>query len=368
MNEINVCFAGDCSLANIDSLVFSDQLIELFSKKDLVLGNLESVITNSGIKRKLHPYHLKASQADLHLLDHFDAFTIANNHVLDYGFQGLSDTVSTLKEKGIGYFGAGCNRKEAEKPFIRTINGIKLAFFGASRWANINIFRNHGSASISSSRILSKIRELSLEGYFIILMVHWGYEHISLPSPSDRHMAKKLFSKGVDLIIGSHSHQFQSIESIGGKLVFYSLGNFIFSSKDFKNKKNDELFRSSLVSINIKADKSYTYSLLPYLLSENEIILQDERNSKIYKNYIKEISSKTDLSDKVYRKLFYQSIIEFKNRDEKLSRKNISKRSKEELTTKARRYIIKAKYFKLQDLKILLYRIFVNRYSKKNSG
>jgi poly-gamma-glutamate synthesis protein (capsule biosynthesis protein) len=133
---VKICITGDISFANIQEHKIGLYLKSIFENSNLFVGNLEAVFTNYDRRRKLHPYHLKADKSLLNTIKIFDSFSLANNHILDYGKKGFEDTIAVMKENGKYFFEAGNSKKEAEKPFTNKINGIKIAIWGVSHFAN----------------------------------------------------------------------------------------------------------------------------------------------------------------------------------------------------------------------------------------
>jgi len=365
MNQLRIILTGDISFANLESFTFGARIKSLFQSADLVVGNLEALLTHSEEKRKLHPYHLKSSPDHIKLLAPFNAFSLANNHVLDYGRKGLQDTMQILKDSNKQFFGAGFTRSQAEKPLLVTISGIKLAFFGVSRFANPNLLRSYGTASDRSKTIREQIANLKHQGYFIIVIPHWSYEYVPFPSPLDRSVAKRLIGSGADVIVGSHPHEMQGIETIKGKTVFYSLGNFVFSSKDFSNKANWKLYDSFVVELNIHADHSYSYQLLPYQTTDTTVELHLGSDEQKVKDYVDSISESFTIQDKQYKTLFYESIR--KMRASKAI-KSAAATKPTNLKSQIRSLAIRIKYMNRQDFKLALYLNVTRRFFKKKQS
>ncbi len=157
---------------------------------------------------------------------------LATNHVLDGGVEGLSETLAVLGRSGFQTVGAGLSKDEIVKPlFWETIEG-KLAIVnwvfpetnpewkaipGPNYWPGIEEAK-------------SIIRGLKLEADWVMVQAHWSDELFPYPRPEDRIMARELADAGVDILIGHHPHVVRGMEVIGTCPVFYSLGNFYFSS------------------------------------------------------------------------------------------------------------------------------------------
>jgi hypothetical protein len=269
---MKILFCGDISFSAIQRFEFSSSVKELFSSHDLVVGNLESVVTESVSARPLHPIHLKTSRLHINHLRYFDVLNLANNHVLDYGEEGISDTIEVLRECGIEYFGAGLNKGEANSPLVVSRNGQSIGFVAATRFANATR-RRAGAANDNLRRILRSVRTLKLQGCFVVIMPHWGYEHVPLPAPRQRLLARRMIGVGGDLVVGTHPHVHQGFEEMARRTVFYSLGNFVFSSQYFKSRYDWKLKRSIMVAVEVASDMTYSFRLIPYETTDNGVRL-----------------------------------------------------------------------------------------------
>lgn len=322
---MRVIIVGDISLAKMDAFALGESVAKHFADSDVVVGNLEAPLTASENRIPMKSYYLKADTSRMDLLRRFTAFSLANNHVLDYGKEGLTDTIRALCEIQTGYFGAGLTSMQSVQPYLIESKGIKLAFFGASYFFFANLGRTWCTAKTQSSRLLTCIKEFKKKGYFIILMPHWGIEHISYPSPGQRKLAKKYIAAGCDIVIGSHPHEMQGIEVVKGKVVCYSLGNFIFSSKDFRLNDNPLLYRSYFIQLDINGTNSYTYKTIPYETSDSGVEIADGAIAREVIAHLENISNKLLLPDKQYSQTFYKTAYgRFQERKSRLASINSS--------------------------------------------
>jgi len=302
---VKLVLTGDISFNKISDFKFGANILGLFKASDLVIGNLEAVLTERTEKRKFKSYYLKAASSHIEDLRHFDAFSIANNHVLDYKKEGLLDTLKLLDERGIKHFGAGLSPEQAFEPFKAECNGIKIAVLGATQYFRVNYFRRIGTVDMFSSRLLRQIKQLKAEDYFVIVMPHWGYEHVAYPSPRERRLAHKFIESGADAVIGSHPHEMQGVEQHKGKFIFYSLGNFIFSSMDYRQNTNPRLYNSYLVQLCVNQDLSYQFTQIPYVTSDDIVeLVTGEKKANIERD-IERISKPLNGDWKPYKKSFY---------------------------------------------------------------
>ncbi|MGY3815709.1 CapA family protein [Globicatella sulfidifaciens] len=172
------------------------------------------------------------------------AVNLANNHILDWGPEGLNNLIKALKNNNITYFGAGMNTDEAQQHKVITLNGKKIGFIGAGWDVEMCVYskRNKaGVAPLSNKKLSKQIEEMRNEVDYSIVNLHWGYEYELYPLPVHRRLAHNLVDIGADIIIGHHAHIVQAYELYKGRSIFYGLGNFYFGSRRelFNQNKNN---------------------------------------------------------------------------------------------------------------------------------
>ena len=206
------------------------------SEPDLMAGNLETPITTGGVPVEGMPYVYKTRPEALPVLKNvgFDVMSLANNHLLDQGVEGLRDTISHLNDAGIGHMGAGNNDEEAFAPYIKEVKGIKVAYIGLTRflpYVSWKADRNVAgiAETYDSRRAVAAIERAKEDADLVVVMVHWGVDKMDKPEPYQQELAKQYIDAGADLVIGSHPHVLQGFEQYKGKWIAYSLGNFIFT-------------------------------------------------------------------------------------------------------------------------------------------
>jgi hypothetical protein len=202
---------------------------------DLVLGNLECVVSDGGAPRP-GPFRLRApAAAPASLRDAgFDILGLANNHALDYGTAGLAETVPRLGEAGIATVGAGPDAQAASQPLIREVDGLRLAFLAFNAvpdpedrsqetgWTQATWDGGWATAAITAARA---------EADAVVVSIHWGYEYELRADPRQREAAQEMLDAGADLVIGHHPHVVQGTEAHEGQFVAYSLGNLVFDQQ-----------------------------------------------------------------------------------------------------------------------------------------
>lgn len=249
--------------------------IEKFMASDIVFGNLEEPITDSTHSfcnvNEGGKYILKNSPESIEAIQcaHFNVFSLANNHILDFYDEGLNDTLNILDENNIYHAGAGENLTTARKPAIIEKDGFKTAVFAYTDMAEIVYKGNpqinflatdsrYGVAPREMEYILEDIEKVKNEADLVIVSFHWGVEDSFSVQKEQREFAYKLMDNGVDIILGHHPHRFQGIEIYKGKPIIYSMGNLIFDQND---EENQEGF---IVKMQYQEQKLIDFYLIPF--------------------------------------------------------------------------------------------------------
>lgn len=210
------------------------QLLPIWKPKDLLLGNLESPISNqprvapAKLTLRGNPLAIEALK-----VANFDCVSLANNHMMDFGVEGLLETCACLDQAGIAHVGAGRNLQEATAPVVLERNGYKIGVLACCDVIQISrLYADEHTAGVAPAdldRCLSIVRSLRDHVDWVVLQIHWGQEMSELPAPKQRRWARELAQAGVDVVLGHHPHIVQPIEYISGVPVAYSLGDFTFS-------------------------------------------------------------------------------------------------------------------------------------------
>ena len=211
-----------------------DSTKSILTSTQFTFGNLESPFTETGPRfDKRFTFKVPPKFATGLKESGFDIVTLANNHMIDYGIEGLEKTIITLDSLGVKHCGAGLTLEDAQKPAIVEKDGIKLAFLGYSMtfpkefWATDST----GGTAFPTEKILKKaIQHCDSIADFTIITFHWGSELKNFPKNYQKHFARYCIDQSADLILGHHPHVLQGLEVYKNRLIAYSLGNFAFSS------------------------------------------------------------------------------------------------------------------------------------------
>lgn len=234
-------FAG----ANVDELIGTD-LKELLRRADYTIFNLEVPLTDTENPIPKCGPNLIAPTETVNGLKAINPyfFTLANNHILDQGEQGLFSTMNCLGEAGIDYAGVGRNLDEASKGFIKEINGIKVGIYCcAEHEFSIAIEHSAGANPFDPLESMDHISTLKNQSDYVMVLYHGGKEHYRYPSPYLQKVCRKCVDKGADLVVCQHSHCIGCEEKWNGGTIVYGQGNFLFDDSD------NEYWKTSLLVV-----------------------------------------------------------------------------------------------------------------------
>ena len=265
MNKVGkILFVGD-TVPN-RRFEFGGSFKRLCAEHDLRVFNLEGAF--SGLREPLFkagPHLLLEPEFFGPLQECFNVAVLANNHVMDFGVEGLDTTMLQCRKARIAVVGAGLNQDEAFAPLdIGSCRLISVAEheFGAADKDKAGI-----AAVDRPVEIYSLIKRGRETGKFVVVIAHGGTELIPVPPPYLRQRYKLWIEYGADLIIGNHPHVVQGCELYKGKSIFYSLGNFVFFNDSFRDCPN------ALWSIAVSVDiPSNNLRVIPVCSDENNMV------------------------------------------------------------------------------------------------
>ena len=237
MSKVRLFFAGDfCSKPSTSKISVSDELKSIIQSCDLKVVNFEVPLNPEVVlppqERKRFSQH-DDTPAFLHNLG-FNLFSQANNHTFDWGYEGFKKTKAAL---GDAAFGAG-TYEEAYKVKVMEVQGVKIGFLALSFAAYKGVFNDmtkrngFGCAYINDLRVNHDILEAKKTVDHLFILPHDGIEFIDIPIPETIARYRDFIDYGADGVIAAHPHCPQGWEEYKGKPIFYSLGNFLFNSKD----------------------------------------------------------------------------------------------------------------------------------------
>ncbi len=247
-----------------------EQVRGLTTKADVFVVNLECPFTERGEKIAKN-FNFKARPELVAALaaGGVDVVSLANNHLVDYGPEGLFDTLSTLDTHGIASFGAGRTLSEARKPAIVEHKGIRVAFLGYFFLGDRNIEPKEVIATESQPGVAGHFDDLEVmlamvdadvraakqQADHVLPFFHWGREGRGTIEPYQQQLARRAIDAGASAVLGSHPHVLQGVEVYKGAPIAYSLGNFVFGGNWDPRDKRTALAELTLTKKAVKATR-----------------------------------------------------------------------------------------------------------------
>ncbi len=286
-----------------------DAVKPLFNKADLVIGNLETIVSHSLPNMDACPFseglvHLNAPHEWLQAIRDagIDALVSANNHNCDGGKTGILQTLQNIKNTGLPVTGI-FDGTEKKRYLLFDVNGIRVAVLSYATWYN---FKDCYLTKADSKKMLNlysaakakkDIAAAKKDGAdFVITYMHWGIEYKHYISKRQQRMAKSLIAAGCDLIAGSHVHVLQAFDTVAGKPCLYSFGNFI-SSQTAAGTQDTVILKVALQKKNGKTEATVSGIPCCTLVSEKDtnhhtIPVTKENNSAAYNRIVSVLGNK----------------------------------------------------------------------------
>ena len=260
---------------DVISLIGGD-LLSIWNSADIRIFNLEVPLTDKEEPIDKWGPNLIAPTSTIKGIQALEPslITLANNHIMDQGIQGLISTTKILKDYNISYVGVGNNLYEASRPYVLEYGGIKIGIYAcAEHEFSIATADSPGANPFDPLESPDHIQLLKEKCDYVIVLYHGWKEHYHYPSPYLQKVCRKMAEKGADLIVCQHSHCIGCFEYYKGSMIVYGQGDFIF------NKRNDEFWNTSLIiKLNIKTDISIDY--VPIIRTEKGIRLANDSEGK----------------------------------------------------------------------------------------
>lgn len=268
--EITLSFVGDCTLGtdpdfayknslpyvldknNGDYSYFFKGVYDILSQDDLTIANLESTLTTAkNPADKEFTFKADPSYVNILLDGSVEVVNLANNHTKDYGTKGYSDTLDTLDDAGVSYYGR-------DVYLIKEVNGIKIGFIGLTRWDGTSKIK------VKIEEAMKYFNEQSVT--IKIVTFHWGDERDYSFNADQQSLGHFAIDKGANLVIGHHPHVLQGVEEYKGSYIAYSLGNFVFGGNQNPKDKDTMIFQQTFtITDNTVTDNSV--KIIPASLS-----------------------------------------------------------------------------------------------------
>lgn len=308
--SVRLAFTGDLVLgrhvtaAVLEGLPPNDMwgdLRERMLDADAVVGNLEGPITTHPVKwDKLKAFYFRA---DPKVMDHlhagnFRCLALANNHMVDFGSQGLIDTRRYLTESGFAFAGAGVDPDEAMAPTTFQAGPLTIGFISITNTVppfaakvgrpGTNYWKIRNSQT-NIDCLTGQIADLRTRGADkIVLSVHWGPNYRWWPPRNYQAFARKAIDLGVDIVHGHSAHLLQTVEFHGNGVILYDTGDYL---DDFIVMYGFRSDYSGLFLVDIGADAKPKVTIVPAKLTIAQVNRARGRHADAIRAYMRRRSS-----------------------------------------------------------------------------
>lgn len=248
-------------------------------KRDFVFANIEGPIMEKYVKINTGSttFSFPSTTPSTLKKNGITIVSIANNHMLDHGQNGLDETREYLSGAGIYFFGSPTVVSE-ERVFVKIIGERNFVFIGL----------NSAVTGLDEKKAIELIQNYEKDKTnFIIVSIHWGEEYKLVSNTAQNKFAHTMIDSGVDLVLGQHPHVVQEIEQYKNRMIFYSMGNFVFDQY-FSEETQEGLGADIEIG-----DAEIVFNLIPIQSVESQPQTMEGEKAKKWLKALADRSSKT---------------------------------------------------------------------------
>jgi poly-gamma-glutamate synthesis protein (capsule biosynthesis protein) len=241
---VTLAFAGDVHFMEelaprlVDPETALEPVAEQLSAADVTVVNLETAITERGRPEpKTYTFRAPAAALDALAAAGVDVATMANNHAVDFGADGLADTLAAVAGAPLQVIGVGAVEDEAFAPAVVDVRGTRVAVLAATQVPDRTMTAWSASATepgVASARppdrLIQAVEDAGESADVVVVYLHYGMERVSCPVRAQRALVDDLVAAGADVVVGSHAHVLLGAGWQDAAYVSYGLGNFAWYS------------------------------------------------------------------------------------------------------------------------------------------
>ncbi|MDD6203110.1 MAG: CapA family protein [Lachnospiraceae bacterium] len=301
---------GEKIIQNRQQDILEDSLADIIKRASLSVFNMEAPIKTDSMKpiKKDGPNLFILPGAERIYEDlQVGVLSLANNHIMDYGENGLCYTIECLNKRNIAYIGAGKNKQQADFSAIKEVAGKKIGIYAAAEHEFSLAEENKAGANgFEEPRIVEAICRLKEKCDYLIMLYHGGRELYRYPSVEQQKICRRLAEAGADLIVCQHSHCIGAYETYKGSSIFYGQGNFLFGDAE-----HEVCINSILLKIPVERDKIGVPKIIPIKREREKVILLTGEEKEKVRNLFEKLSEdikKPEFVEKNYKKLADEAI------------------------------------------------------------
>ena len=235
-----------------------ERVAHLLREADLTVANLEVALTERGVAaEKAYTFRTPPRFASGLVEAGIDLVSLGNNHIADFGREGIEDTLAALDALGIRHAGAGLDEAAARRPAVVEVEGLRIAFLSYT-----DIVKNSfagpdapGVALATPEGIAADVGAARAQADVVVVLLHSGIEYTQAPQPAQQRLARAAVDAGALLVLGHHPHVLQGWERYGGGVIVYSLGNFVFDLEHDPRNLEARAFETVVLYVTLTADE-----------------------------------------------------------------------------------------------------------------
>ena len=283
--SVELLFVGDIMLSRGVGRIMAEkgdweypfaEIKSTLAEADLLIGNLEGPIGDSGVKvGSIYSFRADPRAVAGLTSTGFDVLSLANNHIWDYGREALADTFLLLDQAGVGYIGAGVDYEQAHRAVVEEVKGTKIAFLSYTDLIPASVTQvisKPAVAYLDLKQVVPDIVKAEELADLTVVLLHWGEEYKTKHNEKQEAIAHALIDAGADLVVGHHPHVAQEIEQYKDGYIAYSLGNFVFDQNFSTDTRSGLILKVAVKNKKIETVESqkikFTQTYQPTLVYE----------------------------------------------------------------------------------------------------
>lgn len=262
--------------------IITKQVKAVFDNSDYVIANLESPVTDEEESDSLK---FAASAKMLNQLSWIDCFSLSNNHINDFGEQGMKDTIHSLDTRKMGHNGLFENRYT---PIKIEKGGNKIAIITCTDMLNYEFADDciYKTLRVDHPELKKIIKACKSDGFLTLVFAHVGSLFCRYPNPPIREILYGMIGSGADGIITAHSHCLGGMDKYKGVPIFYSLGDFLMDGSSFRRRS------ACALHLEIENNKLKEWSIIPVKTSIGlQVVLPSEKEGRKMKSGFEQVSA-----------------------------------------------------------------------------
>ena len=280
--DIIISAVGDIMLDGSARRVMAEQgydypfvhMRQYFADAQIVFGNVEGPLTDRGTPDPDKTFVFRSPPDEVAAAlktAGFNVVSLANNHTLDYGADGLTQTIEALDAAGIQHAGAGADLMAARKPALLEANGQRVAVLAYSVTLPENFYAKKnraGTAFAHDEQVREDVMAARAQADIVLVSFHWGQERKTKLREYQTRLGHLAIDAGASVVIGHHPHILQGIEQYKDGIILYSLGNFTFGSYSMSTT------RSAVARLHFRDARLQSLRLFPINVNNFDVQFQ----------------------------------------------------------------------------------------------